>query len=155
LYGTEEVDDNKLREVTSIAYADTFIENLPDGYDTIVRERGNALSEGQKQRIIIARALLKNPELLILDEATSALDTESEFLVRKAIENLLKGRTAIIIAHRLTTILNADKIIVLDKGEIVDQGIHEELLSRCDLYKKLYELEFASDVEDKEYAHVL
>lgn len=155
LYGTEEVDDNKLREVASIAYADAFIENLPDGYDTIVRERGNALSEGQKQRIIIARALLKNPELLILDEATSALDTESEFLVRKAIENLLKGRTAIIIAHRLTTILNADKIIVLDRGEIVDQGIHEELLSRCDLYKKLYELEFASDVEDKEYAHIL
>jgi subfamily B ATP-binding cassette protein MsbA len=148
-YGIDDVDDEKIKKVAKIAFADTFIENLPLKYDTIVGERGSTLSEGQKQRIIIARALLKNPELLILDEATSALDMESEFLVRKALENLLKDRTAIIIAHRLTTILNADKIIVIGNGEIVDQGTHEELINRCELYKKLYDLEFTtSDIEE-------
>lgn len=148
-YGIDDVDDEKIKKVAEIAFADTFIENLPLKYDTIVGERGSTLSEGQKQRIIIARALLKNPELLILDEATSALDMESEFLVRKALENLLKDRTAIIIAHRLTTILNADKIIVIGNGEIVDQGTHEELINRCELYKKLYDLEFTtSDIEE-------
>jgi subfamily B ATP-binding cassette protein MsbA len=148
-YGTENIDDEMMVKAATIAYAHDFIVNLPNGYDTIVGERGSTLSEGQKQRIIIARALLKNPELLILDEATSALDMESEFLVRKAIENLLKDRTAIIIAHRLTTILNADRIIVIGNGEIVDQGKHDELLSRCELYKKLYELEFASEYEEQ------
>ena len=148
-YGIDNVDDEKIKEVAKIAFADTFIENLPKKYDTVVGERGSTLSEGQKQRIIIARALLKNPELLILDEATSALDMESEFLVRKAIENLIKDRTAIIIAHRITTILNSDRIIIIGNGEIVDQGKHEELLSRCELYKKLYELEFATEDEEQ------
>jgi subfamily B ATP-binding cassette protein MsbA len=144
-YGLETFNNDDIEKVAKIAYAHEFIEKLPDGYNTIIGERGSTLSEGQKQRIIVARALLKNPELLILDEATSALDTESEFLVRKALENLLINRTAIIIAHRLTTILNANRIIVINKGEIVDIGIHEELLKRCSLYKKLYELEFVSD----------
>lgn len=144
-YGSETFTDDDIIRVAKIAYAHEFIEKLPNGYETIVGERGGSLSEGQKQRIIIARALLKNPELLILDEATSALDTESEFLVRKALENLLINRTAIIIAHRLTTILNSNRIIVINKGEIVDMGIHEELLQRCALYNKLYELEFTSD----------
>lgn len=148
-YGIDNVDDEEIKRAAKIAYADIFIENLPEKYDTVVGERGSTLSEGQKQRIIIARALLKNPELLILDEATSALDMESEFLVRKAIENLLKDRTAIIIAHRITTILNSDRIIVIGNGEIVDQGTHEELLSRCELYKKLYELEFATENEEQ------
>jgi subfamily B ATP-binding cassette protein MsbA len=143
------VDDEEIKRAAKIAYADIFIENLPEKYDTVVGERGSTLSEGQKQRIIIARALLKNPELLILDEATSALDMESEFLVRKAIENLLKDRTAIIIAHRITTILNSDRIIVIGNGEIVDQGTHDELLNRCELYKKLYELEFATENEEQ------
>ena len=144
-YGLETFNNDDIEKVAKIAYAHEFIEKLPDGYNTIIGERGSTLSEGQKQRIIVARALLKNPELLILDEATSALDTESEFLVRKALENLLINRTAIIIAHRLTTILNANRIIVINKGEIIDIGIHEELLKRCSLYKKLYELEFVSD----------
>lgn len=148
-YGIDNVDDEEIKRAAKIAYADIFIENLPEKYDTVVGERGSTLSEGQKQRIIIARALLKNPELLILDEATSALDMESEFLVRKAIENLLKDRTAIIIAHRITTILNSDRIIVIGNGEIVDQGTHDELLSRCELYKKLYELEFATENEEQ------
>jgi len=150
-YGSESFTNEDIIRVAKIAYAHEFIKKLPNGYDTLVGERGSTLSEGQKQRIIIARALLKNPELLILDEATSALDTESEFLVRKALENLLINRTAIIIAHRLTTILNANRIIVISKGEIVDIGIHEELLQRCSLYKKLYELEFTSDTATSYY----
>jgi subfamily B ATP-binding cassette protein MsbA len=144
-YGLEKYSDEDIIRVAKIAYAHEFIEQLPEGYNTIVGERGSKLSEGQKQRIIIARALLKNPELLILDEATSALDMESEYLVRKALENLLVNRTAIIIAHRLTTILNANRILVINKGEIVDMGVHNELLNRCPLYKKLYELEFTYD----------
>ncbi|MDY6821027.1 MAG: ABC transporter transmembrane domain-containing protein [Deferribacterota bacterium] len=153
-YGTDCDDINKIRNVANASYADKFIRNLPKGYETLIGERGSTLSEGQKQRIIIARALLKDPELLILDEATSALDSESEFLVRKALENLLKNRTAIIIAHRLTTILNANRIIVLNKGEIVDKGTHTELLNRCDLYKKLYNLEFSSN-SDNENINIL
>ena len=152
-YGSEVFNDDDIRRVSKIAYAHEFIERLPNGYDTIVGERGSHLSEGQKQRIIIARALLKNPKLLILDEATSSLDTESEFIVRKAIENLLMNRTAIIIAHRLTTILNAHKIIVIDKGEIVDIGTHDELLQRCPLYKKLYSMEFSKDITLEEKQH--
>jgi subfamily B ATP-binding cassette protein MsbA len=144
-YGLETFNDDDIVNVAKIAYAHEFIEKLPGGYNTIVGERGSRLSEGQKQRIIIARALLKDPQLLILDEATSSLDTESEFLVRKALENLLVNRTAIIIAHRLSTIINANCIMVINKGEIANIGTHDELLARCSLYKKLYELEFSSD----------
>ncbi len=141
-YGILDVDEEKVVEVAKIAYAHDFISGLPDGYDTIVGERGVRLSGGEKQRITIARALLKNPPLLILDEATSALDTESERIVQNALDNLMKNRTSIIIAHRLSTILSADRIAVMDKGQIIDVGPHKEILKRCKLYEKLYRMQF-------------
>ena len=120
-----------------------LILELPKGYDTIIGEKGTKLSGGQRQRLSIARALLKNPPIMILDEATSALDNESEVLVQEAIERLMKERTTFVIAHRLSTIRNADRIIVLDKGKIVQDGKHEELLElETGIYKKLYELQF-------------
>lgn len=114
------------------AYADGFIRELPEGYETPIGERGVRLSGGQKQRLTIARALLKDAPLLILDEATSALDSESEHMVQKALDNLMLNRTSLIIAHRLSTILEADRIVVMECGRIVDIGRHEELLGRCD-----------------------
>jgi subfamily B ATP-binding cassette protein MsbA len=118
---------------------------LPNAYDTIIGERGAKLSGGQRQRISIARALLKNPPIMIFDEATSALDSESEVLVQEAIENLMKERTTFIIAHRLSTIRKSDRIYVLDKGKIVQVGKHEELLNEKDgIYNKLYQLQFSS-----------
>ena len=110
---------------------------LPDGYDTNVGEQGSLLSGGQRQRIALARALLKDSPVLILDEATSALDSESESLVQKAIDTLVKGRTVLVIAHRLSTVQAADNIVVVDNGEIIEQGSHEELVSSCGLYSKL------------------
>lgn len=124
------------------AYADHFIRALPEGYETRVGERGVKLSGGQKQRVTIARALLKNAPLLILDEATSALDSESERMVQQALENLMAGRTSLIIAHRLSTILEADVIVVMEDGRIVDSGKHDELLGRCALYTRLYNMQF-------------
>lgn len=124
------------------AYADHFIRTLPEGYETRSGERGVKLSGGQKQRITIARALLKNAPLLILDEATSALDSESERMVQQALENLMQGRTSLIIAHRLSTILEADVIVVMEDGRMVDAGRHEELLGRCALYTRLYNMQF-------------
>ncbi len=144
-YGIEDVSDEDVIEVAKMAHAHEFITNLPDGYDTIVGERGVKLSGGQKQRITIARALLKNPPLLILDEATSSLDTESEKIVQSALDNLMKNRTTIIIAHRLSTVLSSDRIVVMEKGKIIDIGPHKVLLTRCDLYKKLYELQFREE----------
>jgi len=136
-YTQEEVE-----AAAKAAYAHDFIMELPDGYNTIVGERGVKLSGGQKQRLTIARAILKNPQLLILDEATSALDTESERIVQLALENLMEHRTSIVIAHRLSTILNAHLIVVMSEGKIVDMGKHAKLLERCDIYRKLYELQF-------------
>lgn len=124
------------------AYAHDFIMEMPDGYDTLVGEGGVKISGGQKQRLTIARAIMKDPSLLILDEATSALDTESERTVQKALENLMQGRTSIVIAHRLSTILSADVIVVMAHGKIVATGKHEELLESCSLYKRLYEMQF-------------
>lgn len=141
-YGLDEVETKELEEVCKAAYAHEFINTLPQGYETIIGERGTKLSGGQKQRLTIARALLKNPPLLILDEATSALDTEAERIVQKALENLMQDRTSIVIAHRLSTILSADRIVVLDQGQIVDIGTHAQLLTTCKLYKKLYEMQF-------------
>ncbi len=142
-YGLGEYPEEKIIEVTKIANAHEFIENLPDGYNTIIGEQGTKLSGGQRQRISIARALLKNPPIMIFDEATSALDNESEMLVQEAIERLMKERTTFVIAHRLSTIRNADKIIVMEKGKIVQQGKHEQLLlDENGIYKKLYELQF-------------
>jgi subfamily B ATP-binding cassette protein MsbA len=115
---------------------------LPDGYDTVVGERGVKLSGGQRQRVAIARALLKNPRILILDEATSALDTESESLVQEALDRLMQGRTTFVIAHRLSTVLAADKILVLEHGHLVEQGKHNELLARNGVYARLYSTQF-------------
>ena len=114
-----------------------FVKELPLGLDTNIGDSGNKLSGGQKQRLSIARAVLKNPPIMILDEATSALDTESERLVQTALENMMKNRTSIVIAHRLSTIQNADQIIVMQKGEIVEQGKHQELLDQKSVYHKL------------------
>jgi subfamily B ATP-binding cassette protein MsbA len=142
-YGISDCLDDKIIEAARTANAHYFILEMPKGYDTIIGERGVKLSGGQRQRLTIARALLKNPEIMIFDEATSALDNESEILVQEAIERLMQNRTTFVIAHRLSTIRNATKIIVLDKGEIVQVGNHEELiLQEGKLYKKLYEMQF-------------
>ena len=130
--------------VAKAANAHRFIKDFPQGYNTIIGERGLKVSGGQRQRIAIARAVYKNPPILIFDEATSQLDTESEKLVQEAINNLMKGRTVVVIAHRLSTVMHADKIVVVDKGRIVDSGRHDELFARNALYKKLYEMQFAA-----------
>jgi ATP-binding cassette subfamily B protein len=124
-----------------------FIAGLPDGYDTLVGERGFRLSGGEKQRLSIARALLKDPAILILDEATSNLDATSEYLIQEALEKLLAGRTSLIIAHRLSTILGADCILVMDQGRVVDTGRHEELLERGGLYAELFKQQFEKVLE--------
>lgn len=147
-YGQEGAfTEDEVISAAKSAYAHDFITELPEGYDTIVGERGVKLSGGQKQRITIARAIAKNSPFLILDEATSALDSESEKIVQKALENLMQGRTNIVIAHRLSTILESDRILVMDKGEIVGQGTHAELLENSALYAKLYAMQFGESEE--------
>jgi subfamily B ATP-binding cassette protein MsbA len=128
-YGRTDVDDERVADAARAANAHEFISMLPNGYDTMIGESGVLLSGGQRQRLAIARALFKDPPILILDEATSALDTESERLVQQALNNLMQGRTTLVIAHRLSTIRSADKIVVLDKGQIAEVGPHEELLA--------------------------
>jgi subfamily B ATP-binding cassette protein MsbA len=142
-YGFISRDDKEIIAAAKTANAHEFIIEFLEGYETEISERGASLSGGQRQRIAIARAILKDPKILILDEATSNLDTESEALVQEALERLMKNRTTFVIAHRLSTILNADKIVVLDKGEIVERGTHEELLNNGGLYSNLYEVQFA------------
>ena len=142
-YGRTNVDERQVIDAAKAANAHDFISTLPQGYDTIIGESGVLLSGGQRQRLAIARALFKNPPILVLDEATSALDTESERLVQQALNNLMRGRTTLVIAHRLSTVRSANKIVVLDKGEIVEIGRHEELLARRGIYRKLYDLQFA------------
>ena len=124
------------------AEADVFIRALPQGYDTMVGERGVMLSGGQRQRIAIARAILRDAPILLLDEATSALDAESEAAVQRALEGVMRGRTTLVIAHRLATVLKADRIVVLDKGRIVEDGTHNELIAKGKLYARLAELQF-------------
>jgi subfamily B ATP-binding cassette protein MsbA len=140
-YGQEEVDEERLRACARAAFAEEFILQFPDGYDTVVGEAGIKLSGGQRQRIAVARALYKNPPILILDEATSALDAEAEAVVQKALENLMRGRTTLIIAHRLATVIHAHWIVVMDQGQVLEEGTHKELLSRGGLYARLAELQ--------------
>ena len=144
-YGKPEATDEQVMAAATAAHADEFIRHLPDGYQSDLGEQGVRLSGGQRQRIAIARALLKDPRVLLLDEATSALDAESEYMVQLALDKLMKGRTTVIIAHRLATILHADLIVVMDQGRAVATGSHNDLLSSCELYGRLAKLQFSTD----------
>jgi subfamily B ATP-binding cassette protein MsbA len=141
-YGRLHATPEQVREAARNALAEEFILRMPDGYDTVIGERGTKMSGGQRQRLSIARALLKDAPILILDEATSHLDTESEVLVQKALQILMEHRTVIVIAHRLSTVRRADRIVVLDCGRIVESGRHDELLEQGGTYRRLYELQF-------------
>jgi ABC-type multidrug transport system fused ATPase/permease subunit len=140
-FGVEDTTEEQVIAAAKVAHAHDFIMAMPDGYQTNIGDRGSKLSGGQRQRLSIARAVLKNPPILILDEATSALDTESERLVQDALTHLMQNRTTLVIAHRLSTIVHADQIIVLQKGEIAEQGTHTELLEKNGVYRRLYDLQ--------------
>jgi subfamily B ATP-binding cassette protein MsbA len=144
-YGRPDATEAQLHDAARTALAHDFIVELADGYDTIIGERGTFLSGGQRQRLAIARAVLIDAPVLILDEATSALDAESENLVQRAIGNLIRDRTTVVIAHRLSTVRRADLIIVIERGQIIEQGTHAELLDRGGQYQRLYELQFADE----------
>ena len=154
-YGKPDATDREIEEAALIAFAHDFIREMPDGYDTIVGERGMFLSGGQRQRLAIARAILVNAPVLILDEATSALDAESERLVQQAIANLVRDRTTIVIAHRLSTVRRADVIVVMEAGRVIEMGTHTELLSKEGQYRKLYELQFADEEEEPQIAQLI
>ena len=141
-YGSPQATEHEIMKASKAANAHNFISAMEHGYETMIRDRGINLSGGERQRIAMARTILKDPRILILDEATSALDSESEQIVQEALDQLMKKRTTFIIAHRLSTVRKADKIVVLEKGRIVDIGKHQELLNRCNLYKKLHEIQF-------------
>ena len=149
-YARDSFEQAEVEEAARGAFAHEFIMEMPEGYGTVVGEGGVKISGGQKQRLTIARAIMKNPSLLILDEATSALDTESERVVQKALENLMQGRTSIVIAHRLSTILTADVIVVMEKGKVVAKGAHRELLTSCPLYERLYQMQFEDAVPEND-----
>ena len=139
MYGNSNATDEQLIQACKFAAAQDFIEDLPNKYETIIGENGIKLSGGQKQRLSIARAILKDSSIILLDEATSSLDSESESVIQKAIENLTKNKTTIIIAHRLSTVMNCDKILVFENGKIVEEGKHEFLVNNSSIYKRLYD----------------
>jgi subfamily B ATP-binding cassette protein MsbA len=139
LYGNAFASNEEIIEACKFAAAQDFVEKLPNKYETIIGENGIKLSGGQKQRLSIARAILKNSSIILLDEATSSLDSESESVIQKAIENLTKNKTTIIIAHRLSTVMNCDKILVFENGQIIEEGKHEFLVNNSSTYKNLYE----------------
>jgi len=143
-YGETEFTAEQITAAAKLANAYDFIMQTPNGFETMIGERGVRLSGGQRQRISIARAILKNPPILIFDEATSSLDSESEYLIQEAIANLMRERTTLIIAHRLSSIINADKIVIIEAGRIIDQGSHGELLARSHRYQRLYESQYAN-----------
>ena len=143
-FGAPEADEAAVRKAADAARVTEFADKLPQGFHTQVGERGVTLSGGQRQRIAIARAMLRDAPLLLLDEATSALDAESEYAVQEAFERLMQGRTTLVIAHRLATVRNADRILVMEQGQIVDEGKHSELMQKGGLYARLAELQFAS-----------
>ena len=145
-YGRLDATDAEIEAAAQAAHAHDFIMRLPDGYDTKLGERGNTLSQGQRQLLGIARALLRDPRILILDEATSSVDTRTEALIQSALQTLLKGRTSFVIAHRLSTIRDADQVLVMQAGQIVERGTHDELLARNGLYAELYRRQFRDEV---------
>jgi ATP-binding cassette, subfamily B, multidrug efflux pump len=151
-FGRSEATIEEVIEAAKAAAAHDFIETFPEGYDTPVGERGTTLSGGQKQRIAIARALLLNPRLLILDDSTSSVDLMTEYRIQKALDNLMHGRTSFVIAQRISTVLNADQILVLEKGQIVARGKHEELMESSAIYAEIYHSQLVGDVEIDEAA---
>ena len=153
MYGNENASQEQIDFAIKSAFLDDFIKKLPQGLDTLIGERGLLLSGGQKQRLAIARAILKNAPVVILDEATSALDNKSEKVVQRALDKLMEGRTTIVSAHRLSTIMDADKILVINDGKLVEEGSHSELLEKNGAYSVLYNSQFAHKsavTEDKE-----
>jgi len=147
-YGAAAATKDEIEQAARAAFAHDFIVALPQGYATMLGERGVTLSAGQRQRIAIARAVLRNAPILLLDEATSALDAESETLVQRALDGIMKGRTTLVIAHRLATVTEADRILVLDQGRLVEEGTHRSLLGKGGLYQRLAELQFAPDAAE-------
>ena len=150
-YGKLDATDEQVKQAAKAAHVDHFIKTLPSGYDMVLNEEASNVSQGQKQLLTIARAILADPEILILDEATSSVDTRTEVLIQKAMDNLMENRTSFIIAHRLSTIRNADLILVMKDGDIIEQGTHEELLAQDGFYTNLYNSQFDND-EDQEQA---
>jgi ATP-binding cassette subfamily B protein len=143
-YGREGAKPEEIIEAARLAQADHFISTLPQGYDTILNEEASNISQGQKQLLTIARAILANPSILILDEATSSVDTRTEVLIQKGMDQLMRGRTSFVIAHRLSTIKNADMILVMNEGRIIEKGTHQELLESKGFYAELYNSQFAA-----------
>ena len=150
LYGDPTASDDRVIDAAKKANIHDFVMGLDNGYDTNIGERGVRLSGGQKQRISIARAFLKNPAMLILDEATSALDNTTEIAIQRSLDKLCKGRTTIIVAHRLSTVKNADEIAVIEDGQVLEKGTHKQLIEKDGVYKKLYDLQFREDEKPRE-----